>query len=134
MDDTTMNDCVKLRALESENPGWPAFRDHKEACEGCRAWATQMSAIDDAVSAMPQFDVPEALTQRIMQSVESQPAGANSWLLLAALSLLSVAAFVYLGLYSLDSPQGWIVSVISILSMAILKVFVQGIRTPVSDV
>ncbi|HEY9784068.1 MAG TPA: hypothetical protein V6D17_01615 [Candidatus Obscuribacterales bacterium] len=47
---------------------------HREECITCQQWASATEDLIAKVSSMPQFDVPEAVTQRIMQSVNAQPA------------------------------------------------------------
>jgi predicted anti-sigma-YlaC factor YlaD len=45
---------------------------HLRDCNDCRTWAEQSHQIISYANDIPQFDVPEAVTQRILQAVASE--------------------------------------------------------------
>src|SRR5437868_6164849 len=83
-----------------------AERTHLDACAACRQWRVQ---VDDMarVAELPQFDVPERLTQNIMVAVEDEsrrPLFGHYGLLLP----LGVACLaVSFTLLPLDSVEGF---------------------------
>src|SRR5215471_14387158 len=48
---------------------------HLKSCKPCAQWQRQMQDIVAAARASAQFDVSEALTQRILSAVEREPSG-----------------------------------------------------------
>lgn len=67
-------DCARYRyAFDAcRDEAWAD--EHKRDCRTCNAWAAQSLQIMDLAADMPQFDVPEALTQRILNAVELERA------------------------------------------------------------
>ena len=43
---------------------------HGDDCAACKQWRSEVDAVAYAASVLPQFDVPEQVTQNIMNAVE----------------------------------------------------------------
>lgn len=96
---------------------------HRDQCHGCQAWQAQTDSLIDMSSAMPQFDVSEALTQRILASVDTQrrqsPVETGYLIPLAV-----VAAAMSLTVLPLDSIDGLFSWGIGLGGLFVLKAFV----------
>ncbi|PWU01628.1 MAG: hypothetical protein C5B53_02595 [Candidatus Melainabacteria bacterium] len=101
---------------------------HLRDCENCRAWAEQSDQIVNLTKEIPQFDVPEAVTQRILQAVaeENKPSFLSNdygiWLGAAAVTTLAV--FVLSDtVENLEGLASWSVglAVIMIVRLVILR-------------
>lgn len=97
---------------------------HLAGCEHCRHWSRQTEALIDAAASMRQFDVPEAVTQRIVSAIENEPAhnGAYVHMVLPGLALLA-AMIVFVILESGESVAGLLAWGIGLGLMASLKLF-----------
>ena len=76
MEDQTQSgeECTRYRYAfdECRDEAWAD--EHKRGCQVCSAWTAQSVQIMDLAADMPQFDVSEALTQRILNAVELERA------------------------------------------------------------
>lgn len=76
MEDQTQSgeECTRYRHAfdECRDEAWAD--EHKRGCQVCSAWTAQSVQIMDLAADMPQFDVSEALTQRILNAVELERA------------------------------------------------------------
>ena len=99
--------------------------EHTASCKPCQVWQSQILALSDMASALPQFDVAEALTQRILSSVETEKAKIISLERLPAMPLGVVAAVVVVLLLPTEGLQGafsWSAGVMGLLLLqALLK-------------
>src|SRR5262249_4458162 len=92
------NDCEKYRQY-FEGLGHQAdvelsasMDEHVGHCKRCRDLKIQTLAIAKLTAEMPQFDVPESLTQRILKGVEGERArGTGEFSYFLPLSILCVA-------------------------------------------
>lgn len=133
-DDAGPSACQSFRTLfeklefadsltEQENL---AYEQHFANCSACSSWSKQHSAILELSAAMPQFDVSEGLTQRIISSLEksSTPAVETS---LLPLCLLAVLAFLVL--VPFDSLQGICVWGLGVLGLILFQALIQAANT-----
>lgn len=51
------------------------YNEHAGECKPCAAWKSHNDQIIELAVAMPQFDISEALTQKILSSVENEKQG-----------------------------------------------------------
>jgi hypothetical protein len=127
---STMENCKNYRlkyddlrdgALESSEA--LELKAHRDQCAGCQAWQAQTESLMNMSSAMPQFDVSEALTQRIMASVEaeSRRTAVESGYLIP---LAVVAAAMSLTVLPLDSVDGLFSWAIGLGGLFVLKAIV----------
>lgn len=107
--------CAEFRALADRLADGEAgltvaqkeyCQEHVKVCKACRAWQYQTREIVDMVSMMPQFDVSEALTQRILSSVERERGVKSALEALPAMPLGIVAGFSFILLLPMDGIQG----------------------------
>lgn len=89
--------------------------DHINHCAACAQWQEQSQSISLLVAAMPQFDVSEQLTQRILTAIPRQsPSLINSSFLLP-LAVVSVA--VLGSALPFESVEGIASSAVSLFAM-----------------
>jgi hypothetical protein len=102
-----------------------AYEGHKDHCAACRSWKAQTVDLMDLASGLPNFDVSEALTQRILTSVENEQRKVVSLEHLPAAPLCIVAAVTLILLLPVEGLQGalsWFVSLMGLgLLQALLK-------------
>lgn len=118
------DECQTIRSIlqmKWDEPTSPDYRKkekkvelHLQSCQNCANWKEQMDSINESVGFIPQFDVPEGLTQQILATVNLEkaplfvlPSPAVVVALLIGLAVLVV--------YSLDSLNGWIAWAICLL-------------------
>lgn len=67
-------ECTRYRHAfdECRDEAWAD--QHKSGCQLCAAWTAQSLQVMELATDMPQFDVQEALTQRILNAVELERA------------------------------------------------------------
>jgi hypothetical protein len=70
--------CIEFRSLYDD--GWlgsasDPLRFHADNCAACQRWIAQVDDISRQVAVLPQFDVSEQLTQRILADVQAQGQG-----------------------------------------------------------
>lgn len=97
---------------------------HLESCGACRVWYRQAGEVLKTARAIAQFDVPEALTQRIIAAIE-QKSRDGALAVPAALMLVIVAGAM--GLLILDSTEsltGLFSWLVGLVSMSLVKVLV----------
>lgn len=116
------SDCQVYRVQFNETvPQESKLRAHENSCQSCRLWSQQTANIMQLAKTLPQFDVPQALTQRIMQSVDtasSSMIGIENIFLLP-LSLISAAIFITAT--PVDSLEGIISWCLGIFGLLLLK-------------
>ena len=88
--------------------------DHLRTCQPCLSWQKEVTDITVAAANMPEYSVPEALTQSILTAVQKEPLPVRAQALNAV--LVSVSAFVallaFLLIESIESFNGalsWLV-------------------------
>ncbi len=136
MNGSTGNECERARLLvdrrldegiEALTPDQAADLDaHLNGCPPCLLRQAQMREIVAAAKAAPQFDVSEALTQRILTSVEPEGSGRMSVVQVAGmLALLGAGAGVFVSdsIESLYGIGSWCVAV---AAMVVIKAVIGG--------
>ena len=83
--------------------------EHVSNCHGCASWEIQNSEILAFTRAMPQFDVPEALTQQIIAAAQTFEAKSKRLSVSSPPLLLFAAIFgtLILAATSFDNPDSW---------------------------
>ena len=97
------------------------LKQHLGACASCSAWEQQTSEIMALAASAPQFDVPEALTQRILSAVMEQNAFPVSTRQVVLVSLAVVSMMSILVMDSVESIGGLGSWLISLAAMAVFK-------------
>lgn len=74
-DEPASSQCDRLRMTwEFEKPlgddEKQVVEEHLFLCDDCRAWVREMEVLLTLAQQTPQYDVPEALTQRILSQLE----------------------------------------------------------------
>jgi hypothetical protein len=103
--------CAKYKAdfaMHGDEPDHVRSTDlqqHGENCANCRVWTKQMNSIVNDIGQIPQFDVSEALTQKVLAGItqERKSHAIKEWIVLPA-SLIVCAAVCFVA--PLDSVEG----------------------------
>lgn len=129
---TSGNSCNEFRKLfdriaDGDQSVGPAARkahdEHVADCSSCQSWKAQTLQIIDMSSALPSFDVSEALTQRILNSVETERKKSISLERLPAAPLCVMAATAIVLLLPAEGLQGalsWSAGILGLLLLQIL--------------
>lgn len=101
--------------------------EHLLDCLSCQKWAQQTESMVSMASAMPQFDVSEALTQNIMSSIQSEVATRKSptMSMVSVVSTFAALAILFYS-FSFDNVYGLISWTIGLASMYLLQRLVCG--------
>ena len=93
---------------------------HEKDCRGCLRWQQQHREIAALSAGLPQFDVSEGLTRKIMNSVEKQyTPGVQTSLL--PLGLAAGIGFVVMVPFdSVQSIFGWGVGIVGLMALQFL--------------
>lgn len=132
--ESTKSTCTEYRAFfepgsSTEMPA--ALRTHGEACSSCRIWERQVSDVTAMAKTMPQFDVPEALTQRILSAVDEDsrraaPLSGPAAITVAACALATLALVV--PFESLESLGAWALGLGGIVALKLLVTNAQALE------
>ncbi len=126
------HDCKTLRSsLETKLDSGAQLADltssseiekQLSSCASCRVWCEHTMDLIAAASVIPQFDVPEALTQRILVAVETERKASITVkeVVLTAIVLGLTVAFV--ALESFESVSGLLAWFAGVAAVAVLKV------------
>lgn len=97
---------------------------HLKACPGCARCYKQVNELISLTAALPQFDVPEALTQRILASinVKQEPAALSGQMIVMA--LVVIASVIWLAADSVETALGLISWIIGFAGVALLKLLI----------
>lgn len=125
------DDCLSYRRAfdECRDEAW--VDEHRKQCSLCKLWADQSQQIGELSRALPQFDVPEALTQRILTAVDLERnvehSGAlwdggplSGFLLPGAVALGMVALFTELPFEPVEGIISWIVGILVVAAFGML--------------
>ncbi len=96
------------------------------SCASCADWCRQTNDLLSAAAVLPQFDVSEALTQRILSAVQAERQSsvtAKEIVLTAAVLGLAVA---FVALESFESISGLLAWFAGVAAVAVLKVLLSG--------
>lgn len=131
-DNQDMTECRKIRErLEEDGEKRADAPDqeveaHLGGCAGCRQWREQTADLLAMASQMPQFDVPEAVTQRILSAIEEkQRQRVRQVQLLVMVILVAVAAFISIA-DLLESMTGLVSWIAGLAALAALHVLLDG--------
>ena len=124
------DDCLNLRKVSDEADGAAAFHKHMEACPGCQQWHRQNEEMLAMVSATPQFDVPEALTQSVMSAVAAQPRRQLANTLIVPVGVVAMAAMCTV--MPVDSIEGLVSTGVGLLGLFGVYLLVKS--APAEDV
>lgn len=128
MSDETDNECLNyIRLYQSEESGdhlseadHNRMSGHVSSCASCTAWQKQNEAMISLASAMPQFDVSEGLTQKILGSIEKE---STPGMEVSPVPIAIAAGFLFLLLVPFDSVQSlysWGVGVLGLFVLHLL--------------
>ena len=87
--------CEDYQQAIAADPSFDGGAEHLSECARCRAYRSEMQALDQAIGRALALDVPELSTSKLLDNVVALPArwlGPPTWVALAATVLL--AAFV----------------------------------------
>lgn len=97
----TMN-CEEYRQLVAANPSFDGGADHLSACDDCRAFRTEMQALDEKINQALQINVPsltlpelpvhdsgDADSGKVVSLASRRPRARPAWFALAATVLLA---------------------------------------------
>lgn len=118
------DECTRYRQAfdECRDEAWAD--QHRRTCDACDGWAVQSTQLMDLASQMPQFDVPEALTQRILNAVDleknvsARAVPIYVWPSAALLGGLCLTALPY------ESVEGVVSWAVGIAALGIVKFLV----------
>ena len=107
-------------------PQTEAVNMHLLSCKDCRYWFDQSRQIVQLSKELPRYDVPEALTQKILLAVsaEQSPARfvADVKLLVAATLAIALAIFAFPDTFeNADGCVSWLASLAIILLVKLLN-------------
>lgn len=126
-DDCSAANCLSFRnAFEKQDLGLLLSEieneslAHTKDCQACLAWSRQHAQILDLASGLPQFDVSEGLTQKILAGLEKQksPAAEISFL---PMQIAAVASVILL--FPIDSIQtimGWTAGLAGLFALKLI--------------
>lgn len=95
---------------------------HLDSCAPCQVWQKDADLLSEMALSMPQFDVSENLTQKILTGVESVRQEKQNKLS-GAVSLILFGSFIWLLFFhdSVESVWGLASWIIGFASVALLK-------------
>jgi hypothetical protein len=104
-----------------------SIEQHIRNCAECTVWRHQAKAISTAASELPMFDVPEAVTQRIISDVqnlsEKQKWTGQPWIL----SVITISAVSWIfAVDPLESLNGTVSWLIALVVLAGLKMIIEN--------
>jgi hypothetical protein len=88
--------------------------EHSAQCASCSAWQKQNDAVISLASAMPQFDVSEGLTQKILSAVEKENTPGMEVSLLPISIAAGLAFLVFVPFDSAQSLFSWGIGLLSL--------------------
>jgi hypothetical protein len=110
------DECRLFRQLELSELADDARLSHLNDCASCRSWQEQNRSILNMAGELPQFDVSEQLTQRILQSTSVLPDRTNRQAIWIAVGAAVATAIVFVD--ASESIGGWWAWLICFASMA----------------
>lgn len=119
-------DCARLRREYDAQPQSDAFSAHAASCAGCRAWRADMVAIAESASMMPQFDVPEQLTQSILGSIATQPSPGTTLHQALAFPVGLGCLAVSVSLLPFDTAEGLASTALCIVALSLVYLFIRS--------
>lgn len=99
---------------------------HGSSCTSCQIWKSQTMEVMDMTAVMPKFDVSEALTQRILNSVETEKTKVLSLERLPAAPLGIIAAIAVIMLLPAEGLQGALAWSVGVVGLVLLQVLLKS--------
>jgi predicted anti-sigma-YlaC factor YlaD len=108
--------CADYRAafeLQTEQLGADQSLEldrHAQACSRCRQWTKQVNSAEQYIQSLPQFDVPESATQRVLVAVghERKFHLIREGILLPAVLVASCLILFLVPVDSVDGACSWL--------------------------
>mgnify|MGYP000585238808 CR=1 FL=1 len=100
---------------------------HINDCVACARWQEENQSIVMMVDAMPQFDVSEQLTQRILTSLPRQSPSMISSTFLIPAAVVGAAALG--AVMPFESIEGLASSAVSLLALFMIHLLIKSART-----
>lgn len=128
------SECLQARKTVDDVDAYSAEQllaaeQHIRVCRECETWRNQVNAIVATAQAVPEFDVPEALTQRILGDVQEASSGNAATvrtLVLSGVVLISaICVFSSDSIDSFDTVNGAITWLLGFLVLFGLKLLIQ---------
>ncbi len=128
VDDVSDCDCDTFKTLfERSETGEilsaaqnKCVESHQQQCNSCESFVAQHASLIAIAVALPQFDVAEGLTQKILQSVEMQSTPAVEASIWPVGLAAALAFFVMVPFDSVQSVLGWAVGLFGLLGLQLL--------------
>lgn len=119
-------ECKRYRQAfdECRDDAWAD--EHKRQCQPCCTWVTQSIQIVQLTAEMPQFDVPEALTQRILTAVELEKNVARTAMPIYVWPSAALIAGVMLTALPYESAEGLLSWGCGLMALVVVKFLVCG--------
>jgi hypothetical protein len=96
------------------------FDLHRQNCLSCSTWLSQHAEIAEMSRHLPQFDVSEGLTQKIMDSIEKQSLPGVQLSLLPIGLASCLVFFVMVPFDSWQSLYGWGAGIMGLVALQLL--------------
>ena len=100
-----------------------ALTAHGKQCTSCASWREQTEQLIDMAEAMPQFDVSEALTQRILTAVELERtvrAGSTTPYLVPLAAVTAILLFAWIPFETVDGVVSWVLGAAGLAGLKLL--------------
>lgn len=131
-----INKCISMKVLleRSMEEGESSLNliehnelnEHLIGCSDCKTWQAQTKDLISMARSMPQFDIPEALTQRILAAVDLEAKSSRLSLPATLMGLATALLTIVLVVYSGEGLAGVGSWAICLAAMALLKDFVSA--------
>jgi len=123
--------CEKFRFLydvtrdqDERSPDLDAVNLHFAGCAHCRRWREQTDKLLYLARGLPQFDVPEAATQKILAAVKSErryPVLVETFVLVPMSLIIFAATLVAIPVDSVDGACSWIVGALIVSGLGFIR-------------
>lgn len=105
--------------------------EHKKLCSACSAWQAQHERIEEFAQFLPQFDVSEGLTQKILSEMEKETLPAVQTPYLPLLIAASVSVILLFPFDSMQSIIGWTAGIAGLAALKTFMSVAEGKEQPV---
>lgn len=129
-------DCLNYRerydalsgGLLEESAAEP-LRRHVRGCQSCRTWAAETDEMISMSVSLPMFDVPEQLTQRVLQSIEAERKLPllGQYNLLVPVAVVGIASVV--AVFPMDTLEGFLSTAIGLGGLFLVKLLITGVKS-----
>lgn len=94
-----------------------SLSNHCNDCRSCQAMRNQHEQINQLASMMPQFDISEGLTQKILESVNTQTTPAVETPLLPVALVAAVLFIIMVPFDSVQTLLGWAAGLLGMFAL-----------------